>query len=198
MALTGLLLIGFLIAHLAGNLTLYADDTGDAFRAYEHALESNPLLPLAEIGLLVLFVTHIVLGIRVSMENREARPERYGMRASMGKRTPGSATMLITGLIIAFFLAIHIKDFRIAKALTENLDMAQAVKDRMATTFGCAIYLIGVVAVGVHVSHAFKSAFQTLGLSHPRYTPLIEKISLILGAILFVGFASFPIILGLR
>lgn len=198
MALSGLCLIGFLLVHLAGNLTLFADDSGETFRAYEHALGSNPLLPLAEIGLFALFVVHIALGLQVSRENRDARPQRYGTRASMGMRTPASATMLITGLVIAAFLVIHIKDFRIAKIGNEEFDMVAAVRQRMSTTFGVIVYLCGVVAVGLHVSHAFRSAFQTLGLSHPKYTPLIEKLSLVLGALLFIGFASFPIILGLR
>ncbi len=198
MALTGLCLIGFLIVHLAGNLTLYADDTGDTFRAYEHTLTSNPLLPILEIGLILLFVVHIALGLRVSRENRDARPDRYGVRADMGKRTPGSATMLITGVIIGIFLVIHIKDFRIAKMGVEDFDMVLALKERLSSPIGAGIYLIGVAAVGMHVGHAFKSAFQSLGINHPKYTPLIEKLSMVLGAILFIGFASFPILFALR
>ena len=198
MALTGLCLIGFLFVHLAGNLTIYADDTGEAFRAYEHTLTSNPLLKFLEIGLLVLFVAHIALGLRVSRENRAARPEAYGVRANMGKRTPASGSMLITGLLIGLFLVVHILDFRIAKIGVEGFDMAAALKNRLATPIGAIIYLIGVTAVGLHISHAFRSAFQTLGLNHPKYTPLIEKLSLVIGAILFVGFASFPIFFALR
>lgn len=198
MALSGLALIGFLVVHLAGNLTLYADDTGAAFRAYEHALESQgPILLVAEFALLALFVTHIAMGIRVSLQNREARTTQYRIRSSSGKRTFASASMLITGLIIAVFLVIHLIDFRIAKFLGGEAatDMAKAVKVRLATPLGAGIYLVGVAALGVHVSHAFKSAFQTLGLSHPKYTPMIEKLSFFLAVLLFLGFASFPVVL---
>ena len=198
MALTGLALIGFLVAHLAGNLTLYADDTGEAFRAYEHALESQgPILLVAEVMLLALFVTHIAMGIRVTLQNREARETPYRIRASMGESTFASSTMVVTGLLIAVFLVIHIIDFRVAKLMGAEgtADMARAVKDRLASPLGAGIYLVGITALGVHLSHAFQSAFQTLGLSHPKYTPMIEKLGLLIAVVLFVGFASFPIIL---
>ena len=88
MALTGLALIGFLILHLAGNLSLYADDDGTAFNAYAQELESfGPLLWVAEAGLLALFVVHIGLALKVSREGREARGIGYRVRANMGKKT---------------------------------------------------------------------------------------------------------------
>ena len=76
MALTGLGLIGFLIGHLAGNLTLYADDTGEAFNGYAETLESNPALPIIEIGLLLFFIAHISLGLKVSLEKPRGAPRR--------------------------------------------------------------------------------------------------------------------------
>ncbi|MFT5052084.1 MAG: succinate dehydrogenase / fumarate reductase cytochrome b subunit [Chlamydiales bacterium] len=195
MALTGLGLIGFLIAHLAGNLTLFADADGEAFNHYAEVLESNPLLPIAEVGLLILFVAHIALGLAVSRGNREARVDRYQVRADKGKQTLGSRSMLVTGLIIGVFLVVHIIDFRIAKAMGDESmnDIAMAVKTRLGSPVGAGIYLVGILSLGVHLSHAFKSAFQTLGVNHPRYSPLIEKVGLGLAVILFLGFASFPI-----
>lgn len=197
MAITGLALIGFLVVHLAGNFTLYADDTGEAFNAYAHLLESNPLLPIAEIVLLGLFLAHIGMGIRVSLQNREARKSRYHQRTTHGKQTFASASMLATGIIIAIFLVVHISDFRIAKELVEGgeYDMAQMVKDRLASPLGALIYIGGVGALAIHLSHAFNSALQTLGLNHPKYTPLLEKAGLGLAVILGLGFASFPIYL---
>jgi len=197
MAVTGLLLIGFLVTHLLGNLTLYADDTGEMFNAYEHALTSNPLLPIAEVGLLVLFVIHIALGIRVTLENRESRKSDYQIRSTKGARTLASGSMIITGVLVLVFLVVHLKDFRIAKMGVGEHDMALMVKERLASPVGALIYLIGVGALGIHLSHAFKGALQTLGVSHPRYTPLIEKASLALAVLLFLGFASFPLILWL-
>src|SRR5262245_59770138 len=87
MSLTGLLLVGYLVLHLAGNLLLFGDDTGKKFDAYAHSIEENPLLPVAEIILLVLFVAHIALGLRTALENREARKRRYKELAPHGNRT---------------------------------------------------------------------------------------------------------------
>jgi len=195
MAITGLGLIGFLIGHLAGNLTLFADDSGEAFNDYAHMLESNPALPVIELGLFAFLIIHIAMALRVSKENRDARAKGYSLRASMGKRTLGSGSMLVTGLIIGVFLVIHMIDFRIPNWAGEVDDLAALVKERMASPVGAGIYFVGVVAVGIHVSHAFKSAFQTLGLTHSKYTPLIERVGLALAILLFIGFAAFPILL---
>jgi succinate dehydrogenase / fumarate reductase cytochrome b subunit len=193
MALSGLALIGFLVVHVAGNLTLFADEDGSSFNAYAHTLESNPLLPIAEVGLLVLLVAHIALGLRVSMENKAARESRYELRASMGEKTLASSSMLVTGIIILIFIVIHIADFRVPKMFDEDMDLAAAVKERMASPLGAGIYLVGIAALGLHLSHAFKSALQTLGVNHPRYSPWIRCASLGLAVLLFLGFASFPI-----
>ena len=197
MALTGLALIVFLIGHLIGNLTLYADGDGEAFNHYAETLESNPLLLPIEVGLALLFIAHIALGIRVSLENREARKKGYAIRASLGRRTLGSASMLITGVLILAFLVVHVADFRIPKLLGDESmdDLALAVKQRLASPLGAGIYLVGVVALGLHLSHAFQSAFQTLGVNHPKYSPWITRVGIALAIVLFLGFASFPVVL---
>lgn len=194
MALTGLALVGFLIAHLAGNLLIYRGERGEGFDAYERMLTSNPLLPLAEIALLALFVVHVVLAFRLSLQNRESRRDRYAVRASRGEKTLASASMLATGVVILFFLVIHIWDFRIGKlAADEGYSMAGMVRARLETPVGAGIYLFSMIALGLHVSHAFGSAFHTLGLKHPRLDPLIGRLSIALAVLLALGFASFPI-----
>jgi len=195
MALTGLGLVGFLVVHLLGNLTLYADDTGEAFNHYAETLEANPFLPVAEIGLALLFAAHIALAVRVTAENREARRQGYRLRASMGERTLASATMIVTGVIVLVFLVVHVADFRIPKLFGRIDDLAAAVKLRLASPLGAGIYLVGVGALGIHLAHAFKSAFQSLGLNHPRFTPLIARTSVALAVLLFLGFVSFPVVL---
>ena len=195
LASTGILLVGFLVVHLAGNLTLFADSTGEAFTSYEHALGSNPLLPVAEIGLLVLFAVHIGLAVRVTLANREARRQGYAVRASVGRKTFASGTMIVTGVLVLAFLVVHLMDFRVPKLFgSESVaDMAGAVKARLATPVGGVVYLVGVGALGLHLSHGFKSAFQTLGANHPRYTPWIERLGILLAVVLFLGFALFPV-----
>ena len=97
-ALAGLLLCGFLITHLAGNMFLFVG--GSAFNHYAEILESNPLLPLAEGGLFVLFLIHIALSVRARLANMAARPIGYQTVADKGARTPGSRTMAVGGALI--------------------------------------------------------------------------------------------------
>ncbi len=192
MALTGLLLFGFLIAHLIGNLSIYADSNGKAFDAYAHKLESIPGLPFIEAALAALFLAHIVMALRVTLQNREARGTGYKARASHGGRTAGSGTMWITGLVVLIFLVIHIYDFRWQKE--DGGELAAMVKDRMTGGSGLAIYVVGMLALGIHLSHAFQSACQTFGINHPKYNGLIKGIGIGLAIVLALGFISFPVV----
>jgi succinate dehydrogenase / fumarate reductase cytochrome b subunit len=194
MAATGLLLVGFLAVHLAGNLLIYSGKSGEAFDGYAAKLDGNPLLPVAEIGLALLFVAHIGLALRVNMENREARARGYAVRASLGKRTLSSASMVITGLAVLVFLLVHLYDFRIGKILQEpGSSLWLLVRRRLSTPLGAGVYLLGVLALGLHLRHAFRSAFQSLGVNHPHLNPLLERASWVVAILFGLGFASFPV-----
>lgn len=192
MSLTGLLLIGFLVAHLLGNLTFYADADGELFDTYAHTLESNPLLPLAEAGLIVLFLAHIVMGLRVTAQNKAARGRGYAVKAAHGGRTTGSRSMILTGIVILAFLILHLVHFRLAKE--EGDSMAAMVREELSRPFGAGAYVVGLIALGIHLSHAFKSSLQTLGFNHPKYTPLLEKVGTGIALLLTLGFMTFPLI----
>ncbi|MEM9383039.1 MAG: succinate dehydrogenase cytochrome b subunit [Planctomycetota bacterium] len=190
MAVTGLSLTGFLLVHMAGNLTLYAGNK--AFNDYAHVLESNPLLPVAEAGLLALFVVHIGLAFALIRSNRSARTDEYKSRLGMGAKTVASTTMWITGPILLVFLVIHIWDFRIRKELVEEHDLALMVVERLRSPVGFAIYTASIAAVGFHMWHAFQSAFQTLGVAHPRYRALIKNTGRLVTLLLVAGFGGIP------
>jgi succinate dehydrogenase / fumarate reductase cytochrome b subunit len=194
MAATGLLLVGFLVVHLAGNLLIYADKSSAEFDAYAAKLDGNPLLPVAEIALAALFVVHIGFALRLNLENKEARSQGYAVRASLGKRTISSASMVVTGLLVLVFLAVHLYDFRIGKLLADaGPSLGRLVRRRLSTPLGAGVYLLGVGALAVHLRHAFRSAFQTLGVSHPRLNPILERTSLAVAILFGLGFASFPV-----
>jgi succinate dehydrogenase / fumarate reductase cytochrome b subunit len=195
MAVTGLGLIGFLATHLAGNLLLYSDAEGLAYDEYERALTRNPaLLFVAELALFALFATHVVCALRLAMANREARSGRYVVRASRGEKTVGSSSMLVTGLVVLVFLVIHLLDFRIAKLSVEGEhSMAAMVRARLSEPLGAGIYLLAMVALGIHLSHAFHSALHTLGVTHPRVKALLVRASWTIAIVLATGFASFPV-----
>lgn len=192
MALSGLLLIGFVILHVAGNLSLYADTTGEHFDAYAQKLDDfGPIKLLAEVGLLALFAGHIALGMRTAMENREARPERYKDLAPKGDRTWSSMTMIATGCVVLVFLIIHILDFRFAARDPGGL--AAMVVRRLSAPLGAGVYIVGVTLLGVHLYHGFQSLTQTLGVRNVRYAGLIKTVGTVLAFGLGAAFASFPI-----
>ena len=190
MAVTGLSLTLFLLVHMAGNLTLYAGN--DAFNEYADLLESNPLLPLAEAGLLVLFVVHILFAVLLTGRNKASRSDKYRANLGMGSKTVASTTMWITGPVLLVFLVIHIWDFRISKELLEEYDLAQMVVDRLQHPVGFVIYTASIAMVGLHMWHAFQSAFQTLGVAHPRYRALIQNTGRLITALLVAGFGGIP------
>jgi succinate dehydrogenase / fumarate reductase cytochrome b subunit len=193
-ALAGLLLCGFLLTHLLGNLFLFVGPK--AFNHYAETLEHNPLLPLAEIGLVALFVLHIVLSLRARWANMKARPIAYESFEGKGARTPGSRSMAVTGTLVLAFLIVHLKSFRFAAEQMRDTDMYQLVTSAFTSPLYAAFYVIALVGVGLHLSHGFQSAFQTLGLNHPRYTPLIKKAGIAFAILVALGFASMPIYFG--
>lgn len=191
MSLTGLALLGFLVVHLAGNTLILVDPSGGAFEAYAQRFHDNPaFLYAAEVGLVLVFGLHIYLAFRLTLENREARRTRYRVRATRGEQTPASGSMIVTGSIILVFLIVHLTDFRFA---VEPEEMANAVVRRLSHATGFAIYLVGVVAVLVHLTHAVRSALQTLGWNHPRWNPLLKRGGLTVAVLLGLGFATFPL-----
>lgn len=190
MALTGLGLCGFLVAHLSGNFLLFAGR--DAFNAYANWISKHPLVIPAEAGLLALFGVHIALAVRVTLQNWRARPHRYVVRASEGARTFASATMWLTGLITLVFLVLHLIHFRFAE------DEAKQDFYRLVTTaFHSPVYVIwyvfAVCALGLHVAHGLQSAVRTLGFLHGKYTPLVTWVSRLFGVAMAVGYGSIPI-----
>ena len=193
-AAAGVMLCGFLIAHLAGNLFLFVGD--GAFNHYAEVLESNPLLPAAEIGLVFLFLLHIILSVRATWANRTARPEGYAVYKGKGARTPGSRTMAATGVLLLSFIVIHVATFKYQLGGSKGLDLFSHVNGWFSNRLYAAFYVLAVGGLGLHLSHGAQSALQTFGVSHPRYTPALKKAGLAFAALIFLGFASMPIYFG--
>ncbi len=193
MALTGLFLVVFLAEHILGNLTLYKDADGTAFNDYKHTLESfGPLLKVAEIGLFAVFAAHIVLALKLALENREARKQKYAVRAHRGKATAASLSMLITGSLVLVYLFKHVViDFRFNSAYHEA--PAATVKETLSKPSNATFYVLAMAILGLHLAHGFRSAFQSIGASHPKLDPLLEIAGTAVAVLFAVGFATFPI-----
>jgi succinate dehydrogenase / fumarate reductase cytochrome b subunit len=193
-ALAGLLLCGFLITHLAGNLFLFVG--GSAFNRYAEILESNPLLPLAEGGLLVLFLVHIALSVRARMADMAARPIGYEVAADKGARTPGSRTMAASGSLILLFIVIHVATIKYRFGGAKGPTLFDHVTGWFANPLYAGFYVLAMAGVGLHLSHGVQSSLQTFGVSHPRYTPLLRKAGLAFALLMGLAFASMPIYFG--
>lgn len=194
--LSGLALIGFVVVHLAGNLLLYAGL--EQYNTYAHALHSQKLiLPIAEVALLVLFVTHIALAIKVTRQHRQARTQAYGQHRSKQGRTKAtaSALMIVSGFIILGFLFLHLADmrFNLRNAVGPEVEPATHTLLVLQDPVSAIVYFLGSLFLGYHIWHAFQSVFQTYGLNHHQYTPWIKRVGKILAIILALGFASFPV-----
>lgn len=198
MGLTGLLLTGFVLSHLLGNFLLLV--SSDAFNKYSHTLISNPLIYLAEVILGLLFVSHIMMAIRLVLENKKARPIAYHTRNLSGRgATLASSTMPLTGLVTLIFLGFHIAGLKFGTHYETTVD-GIVMRDMFKTTveyfqnpLHVVLYVFAVCSLGFHVSHGFWSAFQSLGINHPKYTPKMKCASLLLGVLVALGFSSLAI-----
>ncbi|MCH2659030.1 succinate dehydrogenase cytochrome b subunit [bacterium] len=189
MALTGLILYGFLVGHLTGNLLLLKDDGGRSFNAYSDFLINHPLLIPAEIFLVIVFALHLFLAISVTRDNRRARTVGYQTTQSVGGRSFASHTMIYSGVVILVFLVLHLKTFKYG-------DKPSGLYDLVLATFQQTGYLIwyavAMLVLGFHLWHAFHSAFQTLSIRSDK----IKSLGLVLCLVLAIGFGFLPVYVG--
>lgn len=199
-AFTGLSLFVFLIAHLAGNLLFIAGP--DAFNHYSHTLISNPLILVAEFGLLAIFVLHIVKTVWMAVTNREARPERYAARKwaktknDCSRKSLSSTTMILTGTITLMFVVTHLVTFKFGP----YFETAEGIRDLYRLQLAVfsspayvAFYLACMGVIGFHLWHGISSAAQSFGLDSPRWTPRIIWTGRLLTAVVTAGFALLPV-----
>jgi succinate dehydrogenase / fumarate reductase cytochrome b subunit len=198
MAIAGLGLCGFVLMHVTGNLLLLVGP--EAYNNYSHALTSNPLIYLAEAGLLAMIVAHAFLGLYLAVKNRAARPERYAVQPNGEKRTKlVMRTMAWQGIVILGFIILHLLTFKFGRDYTVDYghgpirDLFKLVNEEFHEPGEVIWYVIAVFIVGYHLSHGLYSSIQTLGFNHPRYTPKIKCASVLYGIFIAVGFAIQPI-----
>lgn len=208
MSLTGLFLTSFLIIHLIGNIQLLFPDGGEAFNTYAYFMTNNPLIKFISIGLYFFILLHAIQGILLAKSNLSAKGSKYAVSTNENASW-ASKNMALLGILILAFLCIHMGDFWYKMKFTDELDMVTSyagyefgVKDlyqQVRTSFSqlwiVIVYLIGLVALSFHLLHGFESAFQTLGLRHKKYTPLIKGIGIGYALLVPIGFAIIPIII---
>jgi succinate dehydrogenase / fumarate reductase, cytochrome b subunit len=186
MALTGVGAAAFLVVHLLGNLV--ALEGAPAYDRYASGLHAIPFLIVAEVGLGVLFVTHVTLGIMLFFQNVAVRPQGYDVRASAGAKTLASSTMLYSGLTILAFIVYHLWTIKFRPPQTASeYDRVHTV---LHQPWPAVAYAVGICAVGLHLSHGAPSALLTFGLRHHLHDPWVDMFARIAAVAVAIGFAS--------
>jgi len=196
MALTGLFLSIFLIAHLAGNLLLLAGDGGVKFEEYANFMAESGNIPvrIVEIALFILLIYHIINGIRITSINRKARNIKYKNVDASANSTFFSRFMIQSGGIIFIFLVIHLRSFFFPYRFSHpEITMYEAVKTAFENPLYSGFYVFAMVLLAFHLNHGVQSAFQTLGLYDKKITPIIKKTGTAFAIIICLAFAIIPL-----
>jgi succinate dehydrogenase / fumarate reductase cytochrome b subunit len=193
MAVTGAILVGFAVAHMLGNLQLYLG--AEALNAYAVFLRNtHGALWVARAVLLVSALLHVWAAWALTMDNRKARPQGYRAKENR-ESTVSSRTMRWTGVALLLFIVYHLLDLTFG---TVNPGFIEGqVFHNVVVSFSragtAAVYILAMIALGLHLYHGIWSFMQTLGLSHPRYDPWRHRVALLTAIVLVVGNMSFPL-----
>lgn len=198
MAVTGIILAGFVIAHLLGNLQIFLGP--DQFNGYARTLRHLPeLLWPARIVLLISVILHIWSSLQLAVTKSEARPSRYTRWKTSGT-SYASRTMYWSGPIIAAFVVYHLMQFTFGVGGTpyNAFDAYGNVISGFRNPAVSFFYIFAMALLCLHLRHGLWSLFQTLGFYHPRHTPRIHRAASLVSLFIFFGFVSIPIAVLLR
>lgn len=205
MSLAGLFLITFLLVHLGINLFLLplTENHKEIFEIAAGFMSSNPVVKVMEIFLFGGFIIHIIYGIIVQLQNWESRGNIGYKSGNKTKTTISSQYMIHTGVLLFLFLAMHLYQFYFIKLGFNTTTFMDAnghpeffniAIDLFSTQPAYSvIYIISFIFLGFHLNHSFQSAFQTLGLDHPKYSPFIKACGSIYAIVVPLGFIIIPL-----
>ncbi len=186
MAASGLLLFLFLCTHVAGNATIFM--SSKVFQSYADELHSHPLIVLVfSLGLLGVFLAHIFVGLYLFYQNRAVSNSRYAVCTRVVKYSFASETMPYTGLFLLVFLVVHVFGFTFSP---KTVLISVTVQQLLSNFFYALFYILGFVALTIHLSHGFWSMLQTFGFNHPRYNFLISRLTIVIPLFFFLVFAG--------
>ncbi|MEQ1911002.1 MAG: succinate dehydrogenase cytochrome b subunit [Vicinamibacterales bacterium] len=190
---TGLALFLFLITHIAGNALIVLGPT--TFNSYSHLLTNNPLIPVIEVGLLLVFLLHIYKTVTMFLKNQQTRPVAYIKKKGQGapsRKSVSSTTMIVSGLWLLIFVVIHVRTFKYGPEYPSDVegvrDLYRLVAENFHSPVSVAFYVVSMLLVGSHLWHGASSGFQSLGLEHPRWTPRILALGKMFAVLIGGGF----------
>lgn len=196
MAVSGFMMVGFLLAHLSGNLLVFAG--ADAINAYARGLRNFlPVLWFLRLGLIFSVMIHISSALALTKKNRSARPKAYATR-SWRTTSTSAKSMMLTGLVILSFVIFHLLHltFHVTHVEFKNLapfDVYSTLMISFKSPALCFFYALSVILLMTHLSHGITSFFQTIGFRHKAFQPLIDKLGPCISFALSLGYLSIPL-----
>ena len=201
MALTGLFLITFLVVHAGINSMIWFNDGGETFSHWGHFMGTNLIIRTMEIVLIIGFLVHIIDGLLLWKQNRDARPVKYAYSNPAANSKWYSRSMGLLGTLILIFLVIHTAHFWIPNRLSQGIsnwehgeiDLYGKMVEIFQNPLIVLVYVAGCFSLFWHLLHGFKSAFQSLGLNNVKYNKAIEIAGTAFAIIVPLVFALMPI-----
>lgn len=195
MALSGLVLAGFVLGHMTGNLLMFKGP--EAINAYATWLHANPgLLWGARIVLILSTIAHIWAGILLTLENRAAREGGPAVDATR-RASLSSRTMPYSGVVILAFLVFHLLHFTFRQVALGGVDFGDNVYKMVIAGFTqpavAVFYIVSLILLCLHLSHGISSVFQTLGLRNERWRSRLDCVASLYAWIVALGFISIPL-----
>ena len=199
-AVTGIILIFFVIGHLLGNLQIFLGP--EWINGYaEHLRDLGPLLWMIRAFLLLVVLAHIYYTIRLAIENRRARPERY-RRKDVVKATFASRSMALSGLVLLAFIIYHLLHFSVRttdprfsvlpKDPLGHYDVYSMMVLGFSSPLVSGFYILAMFLLALHLNHGSSSFFQSLGLNNQKLAPRLALGGRIFAWLLFIGYSSIP------
>ena len=197
MALSGIFLCSFLIVHLTINLfalNAKPDGTGaEMFTQYGDFMATHPIIRPLEWMLFAGFILHAVLGLVLTIKNRQARPVQYEMNKASENSSWVSRLSWLTGIFVGVFLVVHINTFFVQSRFIVHRPMIDLIKEAFASPEYVAFYLVALVFLAYHMKHGVQSAFQTFGLNVGKYKSLVAAVGVIFWLVIPAAFALIPL-----
>ncbi|MCW3085715.1 MAG: succinate dehydrogenase [Bacteroidetes bacterium] len=201
MGLTGLFLVSFLLVHCFLNSFIFFNDGGLMFNQGAKFMATNPIIRVMEYVLFAGLILHMVQALILTMQNSKARPVKYAFTNGAANSKWYSRSMGILGSLLLLFLVIHLANFWVKSRFTGlpgvdangNENLYLVMLEVFKNPLFVAVYMLGVFSLAFHLLHGFPSAFQSLGLNHKKYNPLIKGLGFWFTIIVCLLFAAMPI-----
>lgn len=198
MAVTGVILFGYVLGHLIGNLQIYSPDHSQ-INGYAHFLHSHGiLLWVVRCGLLAAVILHITASVQLWRLKKAARPEAYFKKDDV-PTSYAARTMVWSGPIIAFFVVFHVLHLTVGSVLPlhtlpdGDMDVRANVIAGFQNPLVAGFYIVAMALLCMHLYHGLWSMFQSLGVNHPRYTPILKKFAAAFAWFVAIGNISIPV-----